>query len=152
MALDNTVNTSPQKLDEMNTRNTSFAASALLFALLAVTPLVQAEDGPPGYGFAQRCDEPGATLSKLETIACNSETLRAQEKNMLDLVQAVSEETAGFDGETGEPINTMAKEQNAWRNAKARMCHDAICLSAAYKARIANIRRTWADALPSSSR
>lgn len=124
-----------------------YAVGPLLFTLTTMTSLAHADDGPPGYGFAQRCDEAGVKLTALETVACGSAKLRAQEQTMLDLVQAVSEETSGVDSDTGVRSNPMGKEQNQWRNALARKCSAAACLSAAYTARIAQIKRTWADAL-----
>lgn len=123
------------------------ATGALLLSLMTMTSLAHAEDGPPGYGFAQRCDEPGVKLTTLETVACGSTKLREQEQTMLDLVQSVSEETSGVDGDTGVRSNPIGKEQNQWRNALARKCSAAACLSAAYTARIEQIQKKWADAL-----
>lgn len=123
------------------------ALHALLFAAMAITPLAHAEGGVPGFGFAQRCDKQGAKLDKLETIACASADLKNQEQSMLDLVQAVRDETTGTDGDTGERIDPMGKEQYQWRTALAGKCSDAACLSKAYKARTAQIKKKWADAL-----
>jgi hypothetical protein len=123
------------------------ASGALLLAVTTITPLAHAEGGIPGFGFAQRCDEQPAKLSKLETIACASDDLKTQEQSMLDLVQSVRDESTGTDGDTGERIDPMGKEQYQWRTALAGKCSDAACLSKAYKARTAQIQKKWAEAL-----
>ncbi|RMQ47798.1 hypothetical protein ALQ04_04081 [Pseudomonas cichorii] len=124
-----------------------YTAATLLLSATLLPMSVMAEGGAPGYGFAERCDEPNTTLTRLEIIACANEKLRTQERAMLDLVQAVSLETGGVDGETGEQINPIGQQQNQWRNEQAGKCSEVACLSAAYTARIEAIHRQWAEAL-----
>ena len=107
-------------------------------------------DSPLGYsdfGFATRCDDDRARLTRLEEIACSSASLRDQEVRMLNLVDDVRNETKGVDGETGKAIDPMGAQQKAWRDDLARECKDAVCLSVAYAARIAAIHKEWSQGL-----
>lgn len=85
------------------------ATIIMLVALSATTAPASAEQRSP-RGFAERCDL-ADNRSVLERIACEDPALRARDATMLGLVSQVEEETAGFDGETGKPINSIAAEQ-----------------------------------------
>ncbi|MET0611475.1 hypothetical protein [Pseudomonas caspiana] len=133
----------------MKKRISLLVTSALLLAVTCHAN-AGAEDIPPGYsdfGFAERCDDESAKLTTLEDIACSSESLRAQDNKMLSLVEDVRAETKGVDGETGKALDPMGAQQKEWRNALARACNDAACLSVAYAARIAAIHKEWSEAL-----
>ncbi|KJZ52968.1 hypothetical protein [Pseudomonas marginalis] len=145
-----------QSVSPLSTLRLFLVAIALVATLAnAAGPaaIADANDVPDlAFGFAQRCVEKGVNLKRLEVIACNSQKLRAQEKTMLDIVAAAREETSGVDGETGDIIDPLPKEQDGWRQGVERRCKDALCLSKAYTARISQLREDWWDALPEALR
>jgi uncharacterized protein len=98
-------------------------------------------------GFAANCAATSASLSPVEAIVCRDPALRKKDAHMVALVRRVSSEVAGIDGESGDPINPIAREQTAWRKVILARCKDAACLLAAYDARIAEIRARWREAL-----
>ena len=57
-------------------------------------------------------------------------------------------ETRGVDGETGQAIDTFGEDHARWRARVRDSCPDTACLTRAYTARIAQVRRDWSRALP----
>lgn len=80
-------------------------------------------------------------------LICTHPDLWALDTEMRELVARVRAETTGVDGETGRSIDPISAEQDRWSRRVAARCRDRACLLTAYRQRIVDIRKRWAEAL-----
>lgn len=85
--------------------------------------------------------------SNVEKLICADPGLSKLDEQTNVLFDKIEGETAGHDGETGEVVDPAGKEQTHWRTTVRDKCKDTACLKAAYTARLAEMRKNWADAL-----
>lgn len=85
--------------------------------------------------------------SKVEKLICTDAGLSRLDEQMNALFDKIRNETAGRDGETGEIIDPVDKEQTLWRKTVRDKCMDIGCLRNAYTARLSDMRKNWAEAL-----
>lgn len=116
-------------------RSHAFRACAAL-ALLAVAGLGQAA------GFDCR-----RARTQVEKTICADAELSRLDSEMNELYRQIRAETRGIDGETGWQVDPVAAENARWLEGR-NQCRDAACLRSAYRQRIAQLRRDWAQALP----
>ncbi|OWT81075.1 hypothetical protein CEY04_02175 [Achromobacter sp. HZ28] len=90
--------------------------------------------------------------TQVEHLICAQPELSRLDDQVKVLYDKIQGETAGRDGETGEWRDPMAKEQTHWRETVRDRCQDAACLKSAYVARIAAMKKNWADALDPEDR
>jgi Lysozyme inhibitor LprI len=88
-----------------------------------------------------------AAKTHVEHLICADPSLSRLDDQVKDLYDKIQSETAGRDGETGEWRDPVAKEQTQWRTTVRDHCPDAACLKSAYEARIAAMKKNWAEAL-----
>ncbi|CCH08532.1 lysozyme inhibitor LprI family protein [Achromobacter xylosoxidans] len=88
-----------------------------------------------------------AAKTHVEHLICADPSLSRLDDQMKDLYDRIQAETAGRDGETGERRDPVATEQTQWRTTVRDRCPDAACLKSAYEARIAAMKKNWAEAL-----
>jgi hypothetical protein len=90
--------------------------------------------------------------TKVEKLICADPALSKLDGEMSRLFKEIENETAGKDGETGKPVDHAGDEQRQWREAVRDVCTDTACLESAYTARLAAMRKNWADALDPGDR
>lgn len=112
-----------------------------IYALLATGPFLAPQ---PSHAAGFDCKYAKTHVEHLICSQPNLSKLDDQVKVLYDKIQA---ETAGRDGETGEWRDPMGKEQAQWRVTVRDRCQDAACLKSAYVARIAAMKKNWAQAL-----
>lgn len=78
---------------------------------------------------------------------CGDARLRALNDELATLGARIAAETAGVDGETGRPIDHYGDEQQAWQRRTLGACRDRACMATAYRARIADVKVRWRQAL-----
>lgn len=88
--------------------------------------------------------------SKVEKLICADTVLSRLDEQMSALFDKIRKETAGRDGETGEIIDPVDKEQTLWRKTIRDKCIDIACLRKAYTTRLSDMRKNWAEALEPS--
>ena len=88
--------------------------------------------------------------SKVEKLICADAGLSSLDEQMNALFDKIRGETAGRDGETGDMIDPVDKEQTLWRKTVRDKCMDIGCLRKAYTARLSDMRKNWAEALEPS--
>ncbi len=86
--------------------------------------------------------------TKIEKIICSDAELSELDSQLKDVFIEAQSETAGVDGETGERVDPVAKENLKWTLTVRNQCSNASCLKTAYKSHIKQIQKTW---LPSES-
>jgi uncharacterized protein len=112
-----------------------------LCGALALSPFL-APDAAHAAGF-------DCSLAKthVEKLICTVPELSSLDDQMKVLYDKIESETAGHDGDTGLPGDPAGKEQSHWRMTVRDKCQDAACLESVYVARLAAMRKNWADAL-----
>ncbi len=85
--------------------------------------------------------------SHVEKLICADSGLSRLDEQMNMLFDKIQSETAGHDGETGKVIDPVGKEQTVWRTTVRDQCKDAACLKSAYRTRLSDMRKNWAQAL-----
>lgn len=83
----------------------------------------------------------------VEHLICSVPKLSSLDDQMKVLFEKIEDETAGRDGETGKLIDPAGEEQARWRTTVRDRCKDAACLESVYVARLAAMRKNWAQAL-----
>lgn len=85
---------------------------------------------------------------RVETLICADPALTRLDEELRRLFDRIVGETRGVDGETGQAIDTFGEDHARWRARVRDACPDTACLTRAYTARIAQVRRDWSRALP----
>lgn len=88
----------------------------------------------------------------VEKLICANQELSKLDDEMKSLYDQVRSETRGIDGETGQVRDPADKAQKLWRETVRDVCTDAACLKTAYRAHIAEWRKTYADILSAPER
>ncbi|OJY77686.1 MULTISPECIES: hypothetical protein [unclassified Rhizobium] len=120
-----------------------FAASLGLGALAGIA-LMSMQEPVHAAGFDCKYAK-----SHVEKLICADSVLSKLDDDMKVLFDQIESETFGHDGVTGAVIDPAGKEQKHWRETVRDACPNAGCLRAAYTARLSEMRKKWADALPS---
>jgi uncharacterized protein len=114
---------------------------ALLIGLSSIaTPILADETLPSvetGPGFD--CTE---AKTKVEKRICDNAELSALDQKLSEVYAEAQAETAGIDGETGERIDPLAKEQKIWLRTR-NQCKSNACLHSTYIKRIKYIETHW---------
>lgn len=84
---------------------------------------------------------------RVETLICADPALTRLDDELRRLFDRIVGETRGVDGETGQAIDTFGEDHARWRARVRDACPDTACLTRAYTARIARVRRDWSRAL-----
>ncbi|WP_157793068.1 lysozyme inhibitor LprI family protein [Bordetella genomosp. 8] len=106
---------------------------------------------PPGVAHAAGFDCKFAK-TQVEHLICSVPKLSKLDDQMKVLFEKIEDETAGHDGETGKLIDPAGEEQARWRTTVRDRCKDAACLESVYVARLAAMRKNWAQALDPADR
>lgn len=106
--------------------------------MLAMAPMAGANEGKNSCSGAQ---------SKTDWLVCRDMDLADMDQEMRGLFVRIEAETAGVDGETGQRIDPFADEHLKWVAEVRNKCPDVACLKAAYTARLADVKKRWAEAL-----
>jgi uncharacterized protein len=85
--------------------------------------------------------------SKVEKLICADTGLSRLDEQMNVLFDRIRTETAGHDGETGEVVDPVGKEQTLWRETVRDKCKDVVCLKIVYTAHLSEMRKKWSEAL-----
>lgn len=85
--------------------------------------------------------------TQVEKTICADAELSQLDSEMNALYKQIRAETRGVDGETGWQVDPVAAENARWLEGR-NQCRDAACIRDAYRQRIAQMRRDWAQALP----
>lgn len=85
--------------------------------------------------------------SRVEKLICAHPELSRRDSEMKDVFDKIRSETSGVDGETGERIDPIGKDQTQWRETVRDLCQDTACLTRAYDARLQELRRNSSGAL-----
>jgi uncharacterized protein len=93
--------------------------------------------GSSGPGFD--CDK---ATSKIEKRICAEPALAELDLQLSQVYAEAQSETAGIDGESGERIDPLAKEQKIWLK-KRNQCKTNLCLKTTYQKRIKYIETHW---------
>lgn len=80
--------------------------------------------------------------SKIEKRICAEPALAALDLQLSQVYADAQSETAGVDGESGERIDPLAKEQKIWLK-KRDLCKTNTCIKQAYQKRIKYIETHW---------
>lgn len=78
-----------------------------------------------------------------EKLICSDSALSALDSKLKSVFEEAQSETSGLNGETGEVIDPVGKEQKRWIRQVRDACSDIDCLKSAYTSRIDKINRTW---------
>lgn len=78
--------------------------------------------------------------TKVEKIICSDAELSELDSQLKDVFLEAQSETAGVDGETGERIDPVGKENSKWLLTVRNKCSNASCLKNAYKSHIKQIQ------------
>lgn len=84
---------------------------------------------------------------RAEKIINASAKLRQLDSDMMSIYHQIEAETMGFDGETGQPINSISTEQIAWENTVRDQCESALCIEKAYIERMKQMKKNWKEAV-----
>jgi len=106
---------------------------------------------PPGMAHAAGFDCKFAK-THVEHLICSVPKLSGLDDQMKVLFDKIENETAGRDGETGKLIDPLGEEQARGRANVRDRCADAKCLESVYVARLAAMRKNWAQALDPADR
>lgn len=90
--------------------------------------------------------------TQVEKLICADPELSKLDDEMKSIYDQVRSETAGVDGETGKRRDPAGKAQTLWRETVRDVCTDATCLKTAYRAHIAQWRKSYADILAAPER
>ena len=133
--------------------------SAIVATLFAgPAPAGQSAPAPAaGYGFdcgrrpGGGMDRPPVRIDPVHLRSwnhvCGDARLRKLNDELAALGARIAAETAGVDGETGRPIDHYGDEQRAWQRRTLGACRDGTCMANAYRARIADVKVRWRQAL-----
>lgn len=112
--------------------------AAWLFAgALLTAPLLAA-------AASSSCSPPEGATSRL---VCRSPELRALDAELGRLFDAIEVEAHGIDAGSGRIVDPFGTEHRHWLLHTRNRCRTEGCLRRAYRARIADVKQRWADAL-----
>jgi uncharacterized protein len=81
--------------------------------------------------------------TKLENMICSDTKMLELDSELDTVFTNVQQETAGINGDTGERIDPIGKEQQIWIKKVRDKCTDLACLRIIYKKRIDQIKKNW---------
>jgi uncharacterized protein len=79
--------------------------------------------------------------TKVEKMICNDTELSELDSQLKDVFLAAQSETAGFDGDTGERLDPVGKENSKWLLTVRNKCSNTSCLKTAYRTHIKQIQK-----------
>jgi len=85
--------------------------------------------------------------TKIDKIICSDSNLLELDSELDTVFTNVQQETSGVNGETGERIDPIGKEQRIWIKKVRDKCSDVACLKIIYKKRIDQINKEWSNYL-----
>lgn len=115
---------------------------SIIFAAIAVAGFAFSVPRVKAAGFD--CRE---ARSQIERLICADPDLSRLDEELAQDFEAIRRETAGRDGETGQPSLPFGEDHARWREAVRDQCRDSACLKAAYEARLAKVRQDWSEVL-----
>lgn len=105
---------------------------------------VAASYSAPVSASSNSCTPP---VGRVDRLVCGSAKVRRLDAELGRLYDLIEGETRGIDGDTGKPVDPFGDEQDRWRRRVRDRCGTEACLARTYTARIADVRRHWADVL-----
>ncbi|CAO3427823.1 hypothetical protein [Azospirillum endophyticum] len=99
-------------------------------------------------GTAQAAGSCAGKQTRVEQMVCADPELSKLDSQLKALFDRIEGETYGIDGETGQVSDPFGADHARWREQVRDACQDTACLKRVYTARIAEVRRTWSQALP----
>lgn len=104
------------------------------FLTLTVAALLQ-------YGTAQAAGfDCTKAKTSVEKMICADAYLSQLDSNLKTAFDEAKQEMAGLDGDTGERIDPVGKEQKKWLLTVRNRCTTTTCLLDAYRSRIRQLR------------
>ncbi|MBP2302985.1 hypothetical protein [Azospirillum picis] len=98
-------------------------------------------------GTAQAAGGCAGKPTRVEQMICTDPDVSALDGELKALFDRIEDETNGIDGETGQVSDPFGADHARWREQVRDACRDTACLKRVYTARIAEVRRTWSQAL-----